>query len=60
MGPLWEVFFSSPSPWHVVAALLIIAASGVFMSSCCAADCEGGRLLAIVRRGRFTSARSVH
>ena len=45
-GLLWALFFSSPRPWHAVAAVLLVpavllvAARGVFVCSCCAEDCE--------------------
>ena len=57
-GPLWEFFFSSPRPWHTVAAVLLVAAREVFVCSCCAADCEGVGVR-VVRRGRFTSGRGL-
>ena len=50
--------FSYRCPWHAVAAVLLVAARGVFMCSCCAADCEGVGVR-VVRRGRFTSGRGV-
>ena len=52
-------FFLPPRAWHAVAALRLVAERGVFMSFCCAADCEGLRVLGVFSRRRFTSVRSV-
>ena len=39
-GAVMGALFSSLRPWHAVAAVLLVAARGVFVCSCCAADCE--------------------
>ena len=51
-------FFLPPRTWHAVAALRLVAASGVFVFFCCALDYEGVMACAILLCCRFTCVRS--
>ena len=54
------LFFLPPHAWHVVAALPLVAAPGVFVCFCRARDCEGLMHLGVFRCPSLTCVKSSH